>query len=155
MTSVVVGQPRAEITQSAHGVLTPSGLPPADSTAAGAQRPSSDSTAASASRSTLILSPEVLSRATGTIGGLAEPRPLKEAKPLYVDKNAPVTVVLMDGHVLSAARVEQAPSDYVKVYLLDGTSKLISKHKIRSVATPGPTDWTRAVLDEGKNVPPR
>jgi hypothetical protein len=51
------------------------------------------------------------------------------------------------------ASVEQASMGYVKVFLLDGTSKYISKHKIRSVTTRTPEDVTKAVLEGGKNVP--
>jgi hypothetical protein len=146
-SSVLVGQHKAEITVPVHGVLTPAGSRPESTTTAA--QPAAD-TAAARPR----LSPEVLARASGTIGG-PETKPLKEAKSIYVEPDAPVTVVLTDGKILAAASVEQAPSGYLKIYLLDGTSKLISKHKIRSVASPGPNDWTKAVMDEGKNVPPR
>ena len=154
LRSNVMGQPKAELTEPVHGVLTPSATASAaapESSATTAPTPA----AAGAPRPTSTLSPEVLARARGTIGGPEEPKAPSEAKAIYFDKNAPVTVVLTDGSILTAASVEQAPSSYLKVYLLDGTSQFVSKHKVRSVASPGPNDWTKAVLDEGKNVPPR
>lgn len=94
-------------------------------------------------------------RAWGSVTTAAPPRPPQEADRLLIHEGAPLTIALHDGTILPANLVEQASFDFVKATLTSGKTVYLSKSKIRSIASRGGSDWTTAVLDEGKRVPPR
>jgi PEGA domain-containing protein len=115
-----------------HGVLTATG-------------PGSDSAAAASTSDP----------GRGSVTGAYGARPAGEAKRIDVLPDAPITVTLFDGTMVGARMVEPAGPDYVKVTLTDGKASYMTRNKIRSITTPAPQDWTKAVLEEGRRVPPR
>jgi len=102
---------------------------------------------------TAVTKPAAPEPGRGSITGAYGATPAGEAKQIDVLPDAPVTVTLVDGTKLAASMVESAGVDYVKVTYMDGKTSYMTKIKIRSITTPGPQDWTRAVLDEGKRAP--
>ena len=68
------------------------------------------------------------------------------------DSTGYFTLALDHGDTLLVTRVVPSGQDYVRVVRPDGRASYLPAYRVRSIRDPAGKDWTRQVLDQGKDV---